>query len=52
MDITLTDDEAKQVKSTISNFKAQQGGKKAGDKLLKSTVIDDIMKQLFRINIF
>lgn len=39
MDITLTDDEAKQVKSTISNFKAQQGGKKAGDKLLKSTVL-------------
>ena len=41
MDITLTDDEAKQVKSTISNFKAQQGGKKAGDKLLKKYGVDD-----------
>ena len=35
MDITLTDDEAKQVKSTISNFKAQQGGKKPAISCLK-----------------
>lgn len=54
MDITLTDDEAKQVKSTISNFKAQQGGKKAGDKLLKKYgVDDDIMETIISgINIF
>lgn len=41
MDITLSDDEAKQVKSGISNFKANQGGKKAGDKLLKKYGVDD-----------
>ena len=43
MDITLTDDEAKQVKSTISNFKAQQ----VMDQLDVAEPTDDEVKQYF-----
>lgn len=41
MGISLTDDESKQIKSAISSFKSNMGGKKAGDKLLKSYGVSD-----------
>lgn len=41
MDVSLTDDETKQIKSSISSFKSNMGGKKAGDKLLKSYGVSD-----------
>ncbi len=41
MGITLDDEETSAVKQQIASFKANQGGKTAGDKLLKSYGVDD-----------
>jgi parvulin-like peptidyl-prolyl isomerase len=41
MGITLDDDETKEIKQEIASFKANEGGKTAGDKLLKSFGLDD-----------
>lgn len=41
MDITLDDDETKTLKQQVASFKANEGGKTAGDNLLKSYGLDD-----------
>lgn len=41
MGITLDDEETSAVKQQIASFKANQGGKTEGDKLLKSYSVDD-----------
>lgn len=41
MGIELSDEEVSSIKQNIASFKANQGGKKAGDKLLKSYGVDD-----------
>lgn len=41
MGIELSDEESSSIKQNIASFKANQGGKKAGDKLLKSYGVDD-----------
>lgn len=41
MGITLDDEETSSIKQQIASFKANQGGKTAGDKLLKSYGVDD-----------
>lgn len=41
MGIELTDEEEKTIRQEIASFKSNQGGKSAGDKLLKSYGVDD-----------
>lgn len=41
MGLTLSEDEMKDVRSSVASFKSQMGGKKAGDKILESFGVDD-----------
>lgn len=41
MDVTMSDEESKEIKSSVANVKAQLGGREAADKILRDLGVDD-----------